>query len=246
MKPIITGMGAVLPSGDFNLGQLAKAGAPDPAGEALSAFDLKRYAVTPKTYLDRCSALALAACSLALADAGLTGPFDADFGLAVGTRFGCIDTMSGFEGKLASGGPRAASPLLFSHSYFNSPASVVAIEWGLQGYHATFCGASAGLDALACGADCLNLAHAQRMLVGVVEARSVARQWASDDLDGLNNQLEGAMFFVIESPASAARRGASGTEYDAAFGSRRVSPAPLGSVGALEALLAHAVAGGAL
>ena len=203
MSIYVTGLGAITPWGDFTL--LAERSprllVNDDVAE-IADFDLKRYLATPKTYLDRCSALTLGGCALALEDGGLTGPFGDDFGLAVGTEFGCVETMRAFEAKLHEGGARTVSPLLFSHSYYNSPASLAAIEWGLKGTHATFCGAGAGWDALWCAHDAIALGHAARMLAGAADALSPARQLAGetewDDGRGAAAPGEAAVFFLVE------------------------------------------------
>lgn len=156
-------------------------------------FDLKDYPVAPKTYLDRASALALAACGLALRNAGLGGPLGDNFGLCIGTQFGAVQTMAAFESKLAQTGAKTVSPLLFSHSGFNAPAAIISIEWGIRGHHAPFCGARAGLDAVEAARDALLLGQAQRMLCGAVEANSEARGLSGEDEAG-----EGAVFLVLE------------------------------------------------
>lgn len=178
MNISIRSIGAVLPPD----GQLS-----------LPDFDLKDYPVAPKTYLDRASALALAACGLALRNAGLSAPLGDDFGLCIGTQFGAVQTMGAFESKLAETGAKTVSPLLFSHSGFNAPAAIISIEWGVRGHHAPFCGARSGLDAVEAGRDALLLGQAQRMLCGAVEARSPARE-----LSGEGEMGEGALFLVLE------------------------------------------------
>jgi 3-oxoacyl-(acyl-carrier-protein) synthase len=172
MKIIVTGTGLIAPTTDF---------------------DIKQYLSTPKTYLDRASALALAGCALALSDAGLEGPFDSDFGIALGTQFGCVETMRVFEATLAEKGARSVSPLLFSHSYFNSPISLCAIEWGLKGWHGTFCGADALATAVEAAHDAILLGHSTRMLCGGVDALSTARSWAEEI-----EPREWSAFWVLE------------------------------------------------
>ena len=184
MKITIAGRGFIEPTPDFNL---------------------KIYLDTPKTYLDRASALALAGCALALRDADLQGPFDSDFGIALGTQFGAVETMRGFEGILAEKGAKSVSPLLFSHSYFNSPISVCAIEWGLKGWHGTLCGPDALRDAVIAARDAIFLGHATRMLGGGVEALSPARELA-----GQENPREWSAFWVLE-------RDGAGRDFEEAF-----------------------------
>lgn len=166
---------------------------PEEGAFALADFDLKNYPVAPKTYLDRASALALAACSLAIQEAGLVAPLGDEVGLCVGTQFGSVQTMAAFESKLAETGAKAVSPLLFSHSFFNSPAAILSIEWGVRGHHAPFCGARAGLDAVEAGRDALLLGQAKTMICGAVEANSSARELAGEKETG-----EGAIFLVLE------------------------------------------------
>lgn len=165
-----------------------------PEGQlSIPDFDLKDYPVAPKTYLDRASALALAACGLALQNANLSGPLGDEFGLCIGTQFGAVQTMAAFESKLAEAGAKTVSPLLFSHSGFNAPAAIISIEWGLRGHHAPFCGVRAGLDAVEAARDALLLGQAERMLCGAVEANSPARE-----LGGEEEMGEGAVFLVLE------------------------------------------------
>ena len=176
----IIGFGALLPNtanGEFSLGEIERAD----------------YPLSPKTYLDRASELALCAASLALQNADLRGPLGADCGLAVGTQFGSVETMRVFEEKLNQSGTRGASPLLFSHSYFNAAAALIAIEWGISGYHAPFCGRDSAWQAIETARDAIALGHADTMLCGGVEANSTARRWAGENQSG-----EGAAFVVLK------------------------------------------------
>ncbi len=178
MKASIIGIGTILPNEGEN---------------SINDFALTNYPVAPKTYLDRASALALGAAGLALQNANLSGPFDEEFGLVTATRFGCVETMRVFENTISEKGVKSASPLLFSHSYFNSPAALIAIEWGLRGYHAPLVGENSGLEALELAKSVIELGYAQRMLVGVFDALSIGRNFAEEE-DG----KESAVFFVLE------------------------------------------------
>jgi hypothetical protein len=186
---VLTGAGAVVP----------------PAGaRRVDDFKIEDYALSPKTYLDRCSALALAGGALALRDANISWPVEGgdSFGLTLGTHLGCIETMQGFWHDVIEKGVRLAKPLLFSHSYVNSPISLCAIEFGLKGYHSTFCaGEMSGLEAVRAAFDAIRLGHAQAMLCGGVEALTPTRQACeSGDLG------EASVFFVIESTEHAGQR----------------------------------------
>lgn len=152
-RVVITGTGAVAPEGVAALEplELPGGGSAPPFGCPVRGFDLKRYLPTVISYLDRCSALALAAVKLALDDAGAPPPPQrrGDWGLAYATAWGCLDSMELFFAKVAAGQARFAPPLIFSHSYANTPASLACIEFGLGGAGATFsqgaCGALAAL-----------------------------------------------------------------------------------------------------
>lgn len=198
---VCTGIGAVTARGDLRsaaegrsiLGE--KLGEPSLAG-TIENFNLKTYAVAPKTYLARCSALALAGCALALESSGLAAPLEntARFGIAVGTQFGCLGTMKSFWDKIEEKGVTQASPLLFSHSYFNSPISLCAIEWNLRGYHTTVCGADAGLDAIRSAWEAIALGHADAMLCGGVDAATPERA----QMSGNETQGEASVFCVLQ------------------------------------------------
>lgn len=117
-------------------------GAPSIAAE-VSDFSLKDMGLSVKSYLDRTTSLALAACSLALGKRR-----DEKMGLSYASRWGCLSSMKLFYAKVRTR-PRVAPPLPFSHSYVNSSAAVAAIEFGLAGFHAVYSGGrSCSLDAL--------------------------------------------------------------------------------------------------
>lgn len=177
---------------------------PPEGARRIENFKIEDYSLSPKTYLDRCSALALAGGALTLRDANLTWPIEGGdgFGLTLGTHLGCLETMQGFWHDAVEKGVRLAKPLLFSHSYVNSPISLCAIEFGLKGYHATFCaGKNSGLEAVRAAYDAIRLGHAQAMLCGGVEALTPAREACEPGDVG-----EGAAFFVLESAAHAGER----------------------------------------
>lgn len=219
MKITIQGVGALLPSGDYE----GKKFTPRQGdGSSLGEIQIADYPLSPKTYLDRASLVALCAASLALRDAGLSAPLGPDCGLALGTRFGCVETMRGFEEKLHAGGTRGASPLLFSHSYFNSPAAILAIEWEIAGHHAPFCGPDAAWRAVEMGRDAIELGHAETMLCGGVEALSTARAWAREGAPA-----EAALFVVLQ-------REGDGPDFEEFWGEPREVT---GDWGALQSLL---------
>ena len=181
---VLTGFGAVVPA---------------QGARRIEEFKIENYPLSPKTYLDRASALALAGSALAMRDAKIEWPVEnaEDFGLTLGTHLGCLDTMKGFWEDASYKGVRLAKPLLFSHSYVNSPISLCAIEFGLQGYHATFCAArNSGLEAMRAAFDAIRLGHAETMLCGGVEALTPARELCEPS----ENLGEGRRFFRAAKP----------------------------------------------
>lgn len=216
---VLTGYAAITTQGTFSSRDKSTFATPlrerplSDAKEQLSAtntiphFDIKNYPVSPKTYLDRCSALALAAAALALQDAGIMHPPDDPrrFGITLGTHYGCMETMKKFCDHVAERGVNHANALLFSHSYLNSPISLCAIEFDLQGYHNTVCANSqGGLEAVRLAYDAIAVGHADAMLCGGVDAMTAARA----EMDPTNQASEAGVFFVLEKRNSAQKRGA--------------------------------------
>lgn len=173
-------------------------------------FVVEDYLESEKTYLDRCSELALAACALAWQDAGLdwrslSRPL---MGLCLGTAYGCLDSMQNMTDRVQTKGVRFGSPVIFTHSFANSPTSLAAIEYEMQGPTSTFClgDVSAG-SALDYAWRLVGDGRAEVMLAGGVEALSMAM------LRGLGDSPytpgEGACMLVLESAEHAqARRAA--------------------------------------
>jgi 3-oxoacyl-(acyl-carrier-protein) synthase len=206
---VVTGYYAITARGDFSSrGKSTFGDTPaDSHSGVIANFDIKNYPVSPKTYLDRCSVLALAAAVLALQDAEISHPpkNPARFGITLGTHYGCIHTMKNFWGILAEKGARHANALLFSHSYFNSPISLCAIEFGLQGYHNTVCaGSRGGLEAVRLAHDAIAAGHADAMLCGGVDALTEART----TMNPTETASEAAVFLVLEKSTFAEERSA--------------------------------------
>ncbi|NLO75158.1 MAG: hypothetical protein GX100_13765 [candidate division WS1 bacterium] len=222
---LITALGVVTPWG-LGVEALSEGVAddrplPDPA--RCPEVDLKAHLPSEKTYLDRCSELALLAASLALQEAGLLDqgyllacsdgrPFDPDrFGLSLGTAYGCLDTMNANTQRVQTKGARLASPLLFMHSFINAPASLISIEWGLRGPAATFTdGAVSFASALLWAEDLLRRRRMDLALVGGVEALSeplLRAMVVEPELARKGVPMEAAAFFLLERASVAQRRG---------------------------------------
>lgn len=181
----------------------------DPPVARVEEFRIEDYLTSQKTYLDRCSEFTLAACALALKDAGLdvAGQPHWRAGLSLGTAYGCLDTLQRFTATLFQKGPRLANPLLFSHAYANTPASLAAIEFNLAGYHAVFTdGPASGGMAIAAAAEALRADRADYVLAGGADALSepvLALPTENDAAPG-----EGAGVVVLETIAHAKERDA--------------------------------------
>ncbi len=129
--------------------------------------------LTPKTFLDRNSALFLAACASALRAGGLdprTLPYGRA-GLAAATVWGGLDTLDRFFADYRHKGPRLVKPLLFPHTYANTAVSLAAMEWALTGEHLNIVSdRTASGQALCEAAALIREGRADAMLAGGTEA----------------------------------------------------------------------------
>jgi 3-oxoacyl-[acyl-carrier-protein] synthase II len=122
--------------------------------------------------LDRTTRLALVAAKLAIEDARLpvTEQTSRQIGVVLGSTMGSLRSISEFDLQGLREGARYVNPALFPNVVMNSPASQIAIRFGLRGLNATVStGFTAGLDAIGYAVDLLRLGRACAMLVGGVE-----------------------------------------------------------------------------
>jgi 3-oxoacyl-[acyl-carrier-protein] synthase II len=153
---VITGIGPVTAVGtgweEFREGLIAGESGireistfdPGDTGRRLAAeieeFDVEEFLETPKAYLDPSAELAFGAMSLALENSGIDpGSLPpGQVGLALGSAYGSIETTATFFQDLLDKGPRFVKPFLFPHTYSNTPAGLISIEYGLMGRHSNF------------------------------------------------------------------------------------------------------------
>ncbi|MGD9497337.1 MAG: beta-ketoacyl synthase N-terminal-like domain-containing protein [Armatimonadota bacterium] len=213
----VTGIGAIhgLGVGVEPLLAALRAGQP-PSDDLLAAdFDPEQLRESPKTYMDRCSDLALAACYLAVRDAGLGWRgaehpgYDAErLGVSLGTAFGPLDSMLNMTGRIQQKGLRLGSPMIFTHAFINTPAALIAIEYDLQGPNMTHAlGDASSGAAIAYALTALRAGRADLMLAGGVEALSEPLL-AAMQARGFEGALgEGAAMLVLETAEYAGGRG---------------------------------------
>ncbi len=186
---------------------------PPPGLESLAgevpAFDLKALLPTPKAYLDRQSALLLAAAAMALRD----GAIDVDAmdaarrGLSMGAAWGALETLERFFADFIHKGPRLVKPMLFPQSYSNAAISMAAIEWEFRGPHLNFVsGCDSSSQALLAACDTLRHGRADLMLAGGAEALGTVRWRALAEAGRGVNPGEGAAVLVLERGAAARAR----------------------------------------
>ena len=174
-------------------------------------FVVEDYLESQKTYLDRCSELTLAACSLAWADAGLDWRAldHPRVGLCLGTAYGCLDSLANMTQRVQSKGVRFGSPVIFTHSFANSPTSLAAIEHDMQGPTSTFCVGDVSVGS-AFDYACRIIAdgRAEVVLAGGVDALSLPLLGYLGLEAPAYTPGEGACLFVLESLEHAEARGA--------------------------------------
>jgi 3-oxoacyl-[acyl-carrier-protein] synthase II len=222
---------AALEEGASAVGPLSN---PVPGGPRLGAeltdFQVEDYLEHPKAYLDRASQLAFAAMALALEDANIdmASVDRRAAGLLLGSAFGSLQTMQTFYDDLLVKGARFVKPFIFPHTYPNTAISLLALEYGLSGYHMNFAaGAMSSACALIDACDMIRRGGLDMAFAGGCEAISdvLVRGMAAagtlspcDDGEEDCNPFaadrngfvlgEGAAVIVLEEYESARRRGA--------------------------------------
>jgi 3-oxoacyl-[acyl-carrier-protein] synthase II len=158
--------------------------------------------------LSRVCQLSVAAARLAMAESG----YDAarGVGLVIGTEFGDLRSTIEFADGYLRRGASGLSPLLFPNTVMNAMAATTAIAVGAKGMALTFNTPTvAGELAVARGAAAVAGGRTEAILAGGVDdldplvARGLADLGRGHDTRG-----EGAVFLLLESRASAERRGA--------------------------------------
>ena len=137
-----------------------------PASETDTDLDVNKYVRLRTQCLDRVSATALIATSLALDDANWSTR-GGEAGLILGTTLGNQSLVQTYCDE------ETLSPLRFVHSFINAPAGLVSQTFHLRGPHAVICsGKLAGLQSIRYALFLLRRAKATRIVCGGVDSTS--------------------------------------------------------------------------
>jgi 3-oxoacyl-(acyl-carrier-protein) synthase len=195
--------------------------------------------------LSRVCQLAVAACELAVRDAGV-GP-GAGLAIVVGTEHGDFRSSEEFARGYLHRGPAGLSPLIFPNTVMNTMASMAAIAVGAKGPSVTLNQPTvAGELAIARAVGLIGAGRAEAVVAGGVDEifeivyRRLAEMSALSPIGGAGAEGcrpheathngpvlgEGATFLVLEDLAVARRRGATvlAEVVDAAWGSVPAAP----------------------
>ena len=248
-RVVITGIGVVAPNGIGKEEFWANCFAGVSGIKPITLFDVSKYRCRyageisnfqPEQYLgpkglrnlDRTTLLSLVAAKFAIEDAKLeiSDENRNDIGVVLGSTMGSVHSISEFDKEGLREGPRYVNPAHFPNTVINSPASHVAIWFGLKGLNSTIStGFSASLDAIGYAIDMLRLGRANTLLVGGVEELCIQTFLGFYKLGFLATTQnghpplfepfherrcgallgEGAAFFVLEPLEHAQKRGAS-------------------------------------
>lgn len=161
--------------------------------------------------VDTYSRYGYVAARLALEQSGLKPQERDDYGVFLGTAYGCMEENQRFDKyEVRDGVLKGASPLVFKGTVDNAPAGWIAVAWKLKGPNATFVsGDGAGAEAIWAGARQVMRGRAPGLLCGGVERfvdlhlvlRERDEQWQGEILS------EGAGVLLIEDGAAMAARG---------------------------------------
>lgn len=183
------------------------------AGE-VNDFDPKVY-MGPKGLrsLDRSTKLLCSAARMCIDDSGfeISEQNTDDVGVAVGTTFGSLKSISDFDRVTLTEGPRYTNPAHFPNTVINSPASQVSIWNNIQGFNTTIStGFTASIDAMNYAYDFIRLQRAKLVYTGSVEELCEPAFLGFHTLAYLSGSREGQHY--ISCPFDRRRNGATFAE----------------------------------
>lgn len=182
--------------------------------------------------LDRVTKLGLCAAKMALDDSGfaITDETAGDIGIVLGTTYGSMASRMDYYLEAIQQGPRSVNPAMFPNTIANSPASQIAIRFGIRGFNTTIStGFTSAIEAALHADRFIRGNRIRAVLVGGVEELSQVAYLAFDRTGALSSQTgasqelcapyderrngmvlgEGAAMLLLEDLESAQRRGAS-------------------------------------
>ena len=185
-RVVVTGIGLVSPLGDDPAALHRALAAGDCGLKPVSLFDVgdlgPRHAgevadFAPEKYLgkvnlrpvDRTARLVIVAAHLAFEASGWTPERRKrhEVGLVLGTMFGSVHTISAFDRRALTAGPKYAKPFEFANSVINAAAGQTAIWHDLRGLNSTVAaGTTAGLQALGYATEVIRTGRADAVLAG--------------------------------------------------------------------------------
>jgi len=195
--------------------------------------------------LSRICQLAVAACELAVSDAGVAG--GTGLGLVVGTERGDFRSSEEFALGFLRRGPTGLSPMIFPHTVMNTMAAAAAIAIGAKAPSVTLNQPTVAGDlAIARGTELIRSGRAEAVVAGAVDEiceamyrrlaeMGVLSPMGGDGPEGChpyeaahNGPVlgEGATFVILEELAAARARGAAilAEVTDAAWGNVPAAP----------------------
>ena len=122
--------------------------------------------------LDRATTLLLSAAKFALEDShvDITAINSPRTGISVGTTFGSLNSLSEFDRQSLEEGPNFVNASRFPNTVINSPASRMAIRYGIKGFNSTVStGFCSSIDAFDYAIHAIHTGKAERVLAGSVE-----------------------------------------------------------------------------
>ena len=177
-------------------------------GGTISSFNAESYLQgKPLRPLDRTGRIVASAAKLALENSGWTTEMlrKQDVGLALGTMFGSMHTISAFDRHGLTEGPSYVSPMDFANTVLNAAAGQTAIWHNLRGINSTIAaGATSGLMALGYAADLIRYGGQTALLAGGADEFSF-EAWCGFEQAGLLYKSNGHDEFPV--PFSAQRKG---------------------------------------
>jgi 3-oxoacyl-[acyl-carrier-protein] synthase II len=213
---VFTGWAALVPDGRRPVAVGTDGAQAYPNAYLVTGVDLVAMLGRKTTrFNNRSAQLAIAACGLALRDAGIMGdgPDLTDevrdsIGLTLGTTCGSISGIVEFGWDTFGERPYAVNPATFPNTVINTAAGAAAIKYGLRGANSTVAGGPlAGLGALRHAAVTLRAFHADTIVVGAAEEFTVQNAWLTRALRPGATPGEGAAMFVLERADVAAQAG---------------------------------------